>query len=180
MKPMKFRVKSPEHSVFIQKKLFEMGYNWSDKGGIVFLVEEPFLFAGSDGSISSAGHHPRQRFFMYEAEDMSNHPEWQLPEKKYDPETPKEEERKYDVNNFVVHTPYEEQYDYVASVCGEEQGAWLAEGVYAFGEPQPLYEKITFAEFVQHTEPHFRKPKKNKREVEATEEQWKKIEEILK
>ena len=52
MKDLKFRVKSPQHSEAIQKRLFELGYEWHARGKVVIRDEEPFLFTYEDGAIT--------------------------------------------------------------------------------------------------------------------------------
>jgi hypothetical protein len=52
MKDLKFRVKSPQHSTAIQKRLFELGYEWEAQGKVVRRDEEPFLFTYEDWAIT--------------------------------------------------------------------------------------------------------------------------------
>ena len=51
MKAMKFRVKNEQHSMEIQKCLFELGYSWAYNPTTQKHLDEPYLFCG-DGQIS--------------------------------------------------------------------------------------------------------------------------------
>ena len=51
MENLKFRVHSPEHSEAIQKRLFELGYEWCVCGKTVNHTEAPLLTCYENGSI---------------------------------------------------------------------------------------------------------------------------------
>ena len=64
-KSFKIRVNSPEHSEKIQKHLLNLGYEWSITKSKNISEENkssPFLFAYSDGSVTSA-HNLSQNYF---------------------------------------------------------------------------------------------------------------------
>lgn len=51
-KAMKFRVKSPEHSEAIQRRLFELGFSWVSDGSTESgFQDETFLWTGLDGKL---------------------------------------------------------------------------------------------------------------------------------
>jgi hypothetical protein len=52
MKDLKFRVKNPQHSEAIQKRLFELGCEWRKHGSVLRKTDRPALFAYRDGAIT--------------------------------------------------------------------------------------------------------------------------------
>ena len=56
MKPIKIRVRSPEHSEVIQKMLFATGCHWGSGSQHVEHYGESFLFVYEDGTITHSGH----------------------------------------------------------------------------------------------------------------------------
>jgi hypothetical protein len=51
MKNLKFKVQSPEHSAAIQKRLFELGYEWGISGKEVSYQNEPYIYCYQSKSI---------------------------------------------------------------------------------------------------------------------------------
>jgi hypothetical protein len=51
MKDLKFRVKNPQHSEAIQKRLFELGYKWEARTSL-YHTEKPALFCYKKGIIT--------------------------------------------------------------------------------------------------------------------------------
>lgn len=52
MKAMKFKVRNPEHSEAIQKRLFELGYKWMDGSKTIQNKAGEYLYANADGGIA--------------------------------------------------------------------------------------------------------------------------------
>jgi hypothetical protein len=51
MKDLKFRVKNPQHSEAIQKRLFELGYEWMANDMVPIHKDAPYLYADNVNDI---------------------------------------------------------------------------------------------------------------------------------
>ena len=78
---MKFRISYPEHSEFVQKKLFSLGFRWFNTGKkLMNTVDDAFLFAYDNKQITfTCGYGAAEHFNRHDSADMTNHPDWQWP-----------------------------------------------------------------------------------------------------
>ena len=76
MKPIKIRVRSPEHSEVIQKMLFAIGCKWGLSGQVVKHTQMPFLYAFADDEIVYYG---GSEVFFNEDENQEVSFDWLFP-----------------------------------------------------------------------------------------------------
>ena len=79
MKPIKIRVRSPEHSEVIQKMLFVAGGHWPGGSQCVEHYGESFLFVYEDGSITYE-HHDQDDYFNHHHNQEVNF-DWCIPKR---------------------------------------------------------------------------------------------------
>ena len=70
---IKIRIKNPEHSACVQKKLFEMGFEWSWAGAYVKYAEEAFLYAKLHGGDKILSYSSCENHFKNHSHEFKEH-----------------------------------------------------------------------------------------------------------